>query len=285
MTHDVTIAAPTRVIVGPFVHWHSGQFFPIFQIVKKIAKRTAPSGKKIIFFSDAHLGLGGPEEERAKEDRIVRFLRTVGKQAEHIFIVGDLFDFWFEYKTVIPKGHIRLLGTLAWLRDQGVGITYLAGNHDFWLRDFFPDELGMEICLDPIERTLYGKRFLIHHGDGLLRNDTGYRILKKVLRSRVNIFLFSLVHPDLTGRIARWSSRTSRNHTGKKVYEGNDMVDFARQKLKDGFDVVVMGHNHQSHIAAMEGGTYVNLGDWIDENTYAVYDGKSIRLRRFTDRS
>jgi len=253
--------------------------------VKKTTKRPAKAAarkKDIVFFSDAHLGLGEPDEDRRKEERIIRFLRTVASKAEHLFIVGDLFDYWFEYKTVIPKGHIRLLGALAELRDQGVGITYLAGNHDFWLRSFFPTELGIEICLDPIERIIYGKRFLIHHGDGLLKNDTGYRILKKVLRSKVNIFLFSLLHPDLTGWLARWSSRTSRAHTGKKTYEGNDMVEFARQKLGDGIDVVVMGHNHQSHISSMNGGTYVNLGDWIDENTYAVFNGKDIRLKTFT---
>jgi UDP-2,3-diacylglucosamine hydrolase len=247
----------------------------------RMPTRTRPTRRPIIFFSDAHLGLGSREEDRHKELRLVAFLRSVARKAEHVFIVGDLFDFWFEYKTVIPKGHVRILGALAELRDRGVGITYVAGNHDFWLRDFFPEEMGIEVCLDPVERVLYGRRFLIHHGDGLLRNDTGYRILKAVLRNRVNIFLFSLVHPDLTGWIARWSSRTSRHHTGKKVYEGSDMVEFARQKIRDGADVVVMGHNHQSHIERYEHGTYVNLGDWIDENTYAVFDGKQVSLRRF----
>ncbi len=244
-------------------------------------KHSGPGRKDIIFFSDAHLGLGEQDEERAKEERVVRFLRTVATKAGHVFIVGDLFDYWFEYRTVIPRGHIRLLGALADLRDKGVGITYVAGNHDFWLRDFFPTELGIEVSLDPIERIIYGKRFLIHHGDGLLKNDTGYRILKKVLRNKVNIFLFSLLHPDLTGWLARWSSRTSRAHTGKKVYEGNDMIGFARQKLGEGYDVVVMGHNHQSHISSMNGGIYVNLGDWIDENTYAVFNGTRIRLKVF----
>ena len=253
--------------------------------MKKTKRSLTPASrskkKDIIFFSDAHLGLGEPEEDRAREATIIRFLRTVASKAEHVFIVGDLFDYWFEYKTVIPKGHVRLLGALAELRDSGVGITYIAGNHDFWLRSFFPQELGIEVCLDPIDRLLYGKRFLIHHGDGLLKNDTGYRILKRVLRNKVNIFLFSLVHPDLTSWLARWSSRTSRAHTGKKVYEGNDMVDFAGRKLASGFDFVIMGHNHQSHTSKMNGGTYINLGDWIDERTYATFNGKSIRLRAF----
>jgi UDP-2,3-diacylglucosamine hydrolase len=149
------------------------------------------------------------------------------------------------------------------------------------MRDYFEQEFGIEVCPDPIERVLYGKRFLIHHGDGLLRNDTGYRILKAVLRNKANIFLFSLLHPDLTAWLARWSSRTSRQHTGKKVYEGNDMVEFARERIREGFDAVIMGHNHQSHYERYEHGAYVNLGDWIDECTYAVFDGRRISLRRF----
>lgn len=237
--------------------------------------------RPVIFFSDAHLGLGSRDEDRAKEERLVRFLLRIARRAEHVFIVGDLFDYWFEYRTVVPKGHVRTLGALAALRDSGVGVTYVVGNHDFWMRDYFEQEFGIEVCPDPIERVLYGKRFLIHHGDGLLRNDTGYRILKAVLRNKVNIFLFSLLHPDLTAWLARWSSRTSRQHTGKKVYEGSDMVDYARQRIREGFDAVIMGHNHQSHYERYEHGTYVNLGDWIDECTYAVFDGRRISLRRF----
>lgn len=240
--------------------------------------------RPIIFFSDAHLGLGLPDEDRERERTVVRFLDTVCRDAEHVFIVGDLFDFWFEYRTVVPKGHVRLLGALAALRDNGVGITYIVGNHDFWMRDYFSAELGIEVCPDPVERVLYGKRFLIHHGDGLLRNDTGYRILKRVLRNKLNIALFSMVHPDLTGWLARWSSRTSRKHTGKKTYEGNDMVTFARQKLAEGFDAVIMGHNHQAHVETHGNGTYINLGDWIDERSYAVFDGARLTLRHFDSR-
>lgn len=245
------------------------------------ATHSRQSRRPIVFFSDAHLGLGSPEEDLARERRIVRFLDRVCRSAEHVFIVGDLFDFWFEYRTVVPKGHIRLLGALAALRDSGVGMTYVVGNHDFWMRDYFQTELGIDICPDPVDRVLYGKRFLIHHGDGLLRNDTGYRILKAVLRNKVCIVLFSLLHPDITGWIARWSSRTSRKHTEKRVYEGNDMVTFARQRLDEGFDAVIMGHNHQSHIHHHGKGVYINLGDWIDEYSYAVFDGRELTLKHF----
>lgn len=246
-----------------------------------MARIQPPKRTRIYFFSDVHLGLDTPERERSKERMLLRFLDTIMRDAEQVFIAGDLFDFWFEYRSVIPSGHVRVLGKLAELTDAGVRITFLAGNHDFWLKSFFPKQLGVEVSLEPIERNLYGKRFFLHHGDGLLRNDTGYRMLKSVLRNRVSIFLFSLVHPDITGMIARWSSRTSRQHTGKKTYEGNDMVDFARQKIREGFDVVVMGHNHQPHVERFQNGTYINLGDWIDEHTYAVFDGRRITLKTF----
>ncbi len=141
----------------------------------------------------------------------------------------------------------------------------------------------MEVHLDPIETEIHGKRFLIHHGDGLLKNDIGYKILKKILRNKLNIFLFSLIHPDITGWIARWSSRTSRRYTSKRTYEGNGMIEFATQKLEEGFDFVVMGHNHIPSHQTIGSGVYVNLGDWIFENTYAVFDGKKLELKKWTD--
>lgn len=247
------------------------------------SRRPSPASKrKTYFFSDAHLGLGSKEEDRHKEHRLLRFLETIGPDADQLFIVGDLFDYWFEYRTVVPKGYFRLFAHLADLTDRGVSISYLAGNHDFWMKGYFPDELGIKVFAEPIERSIGGKRFYIHHGDGLLKRDTGYRILKKVLRNKANIFLFSLVHPDLTGAIARWSSRTSRKHTGNKTYEEGDMLEFAAKKIAEGFDYVIMGHNHRSLYRNIGGGVYVNLGDWIEENTYAEFDGKNLRLKRWS---
>ena len=139
----------------------------------------------------------------------------------------------------------------------------------------------MRTATDPqvLERTFGGKRFYIHHGDGLLKNDTGYRILKAILRNRVNMFLFSLVHPTLTGRIARWSSRTSRGHVSKRSFEQDGMTEFAQKKIQDGYDYVIMGHNHSPVIRNIGKGLYVNLGDWISENTYAVFDGTALKLK------
>ena len=136
---------------------------------------------------------------------------------------------------------------------------------------------------DPIEAEIGGKRFLIHHGDGLLKDDRGYKILKKILRSKTNIFLFSLIHPDIAGWLARWSSNTSRQYTSNRKYESSGMGDFAAQKIKEGFDVVIMGHNHVPSCQTIDSGVYVNLGDWISENTYAVFDGKKIELKKWAD--
>ncbi|MBI3003793.1 MAG: UDP-2,3-diacylglucosamine diphosphatase [Ignavibacteriales bacterium] len=249
-----------------------------------MASSRRASRRKTYFFSDAHLGLGSREEEREKEQRVVDFLSLVLQDAEQLFIVGDLFDFWFEYKSVVPKGYFRLFSKIAELRDAGVRVSFLAGNHDFWLKGYFRDELGMQVFLEPIERVIRGKRFLIHHGDGLLKNDTGYKILKSILRNRVNMFLFSLVHPDIAGAIARWSSRKSRQHTSKRPLEEGDMIHHAGQKIGEGFDYVVMGHNHLPQFRKIGNGVYVNLGDWISENTYAVFDGKKLELKKWSPR-
>jgi UDP-2,3-diacylglucosamine hydrolase len=237
--------------------------------------------RKTYFFSDAHLGLGSKEDDRTKERALLNFLDHVARDGEQLFIVGDLFDYWFEYKTVVPKGYFRLFTKLADLTEQGVAISYIAGNHDFWLRGYFHDELGIELFRDPLERTIHGKRFYIHHGDGLLKNDIGYRILKRILRSTINIFLFSLLHPDWAGSLARWSSRRSRRHTGKRHFENDGMISFAEKKLSEGFDVVVMGHHHSPLLRNTKEGIYVNLGDWITEYTYAVYNGRTVQLKRW----
>jgi UDP-2,3-diacylglucosamine hydrolase len=208
----------------------------------------------------------------------VSFLTHVLREGAELFIVGDLFDYWFEYKSVIPKGYSRLFGALAAINDAGIPTTYLAGNHDFWLKSYLSEEFGIQIHQNEVTREFNGKKFYIHHGDGLYKQDVGYRLLKRVLRSKMNIRLFSILHPDFTGRIARWSSKTSRNHTGNVNFEGNDMVEFAEEKIRHGFDFVLMGHNHRPLFHAYQRGAYINLGNWIDAYTYAVFDGKKLSL-------
>ena len=162
--------------------------------------------KKIFFISDVHLGLHDKEREKQKEQHLLSFLSSIENTAEQLFIIGDLFDYWFEYKYVIPRGYHHTISKLGNLVEKGIHIHYIAGNHDFWLQDFFPKELGIPVYKEPFGITLHGKKFYFHHGDGLALRDTGYRILKKILRSKINIFLYSFLHPDWTAPIARGSS-------------------------------------------------------------------------------
>jgi UDP-2,3-diacylglucosamine hydrolase len=226
--------------------------------------------KRSYFISDVHLGLGTKEQERLKEDRLLNFLRSIRPTAERLFIVGDLFDFWFEYRTVVPKGFHRTLTALQELTDHGVIVEYLVGNHDFWIGEFFTSELGMILHMEPYKTIVGEKRVYLHHGDGLAKNDLGYRIIKPVLRSRWSIRAYRWLHPDLGVRLARRSSKTSRSYTATKDYgnEEEGMMAFARERIHEGNDIVVMGHRHKPRLTPLDGGVYVNLGDWIDYCTY-----------------
>lgn len=239
--------------------------------------------KKIFFFSDVHLGLHDAEQEKEKQRRVLSFLSHVRDHGEQLFIMGDLFDYWFEYKYVIPRGYHHVLSQLASIAESGIPVHYLAGNHDFWLKDFFPNELGIPVHKDPFGIELHGKKFFLHHGDGLALRDTGYRILKSVLRNPVSIFLFSLLHPDWTAPLARGSSRKSRQYTGTKDYgETDGMILFATQKINEGYDYVIMGHRHKPLDRTINTGRYINLGDWIHFNTYIEFDGTTLALKTWT---
>lgn len=239
--------------------------------------------KKIFFFSDAHLGLHDRHSEKEKEQRLLSFLSHVQREGEQLFIMGDLFDYWFEYKYVIPRGYHHIIAKLSTLADSGIKIHYLAGNHDYWLQDFFPKDLGIPVYKEPFGIELLGKKFYLHHGDGLALNDTGYRILKVILRSPISIFLYSLLHPDWTAPLARGSSQKSREYTGQKDYgESDGMIHFATQKINEGFDFVIMGHRHKPLNTTIGNGRYVNLGDWISSNTYAEFDGSTLELKTWT---
>jgi UDP-2,3-diacylglucosamine hydrolase len=236
--------------------------------------------KKIFFFSDVHFGLQDKQQEKEKEQRVLQFLSHVEEHGEQLFILGDLFDFWFEYKYVVPRGYHNIIAKLAQLVEKGISVHYVAGNHDFWLKDFFPNDLGIPVHKDPFELVLHDKKFFFHHGDGLALRDTGYRIIKKILRNPICIFLFSLLHPDITAPIARRSSKTSRKYTGHKDYgETDGMKIFASQKIMEGYDIIIMGHRHIPTFENIGNGIYINLGDWIDDNTYAEFDGTTIELK------
>ncbi len=236
------------------------------------------------FISDAHLGLGDREGEKAKENHLLDFLEHCLPSAEALFVLGDLFDFWFEYKTVIPKGFHRTLTALQKYTDAGIPVHYLAGNHDYWMDDFFRTELGMAVYFKPFETMVSGKRVFLHHGDGLAQNDLGYRLIKPVLRNRVSRAMYRWVHPDIGVPLARRSSRASRDYTSEKDYgEVDGMREFAAGKIRSGVDIVVMGHTHTPLLQPIGGGTFVNLGDWITHHTYGELSGGTMKLNTWKD--
>ncbi len=236
------------------------------------------------FLSDLHLGLEGREAERAKVRRILSVLDDVIRDGSGLYLVGDVFDLWFEYRHVVPKGHERFLAKLADVAEAGVPITYLSGNHDFWLGRYFADEFGCTLSDDPIDVTLNGVRFHLAHGDGLAGRDLGYKILKRILRARANRWLYLKLHPNWGIGLASWASRTSRVHTGGKDYGPNDGLRLHAQSLiSTGVDVVVMGHRHAPTLTEYSGlnghvGAYLNTGDWLEHHTYATFDGATVAL-------
>ncbi|MFI5253636.1 MAG: UDP-2,3-diacylglucosamine diphosphatase [Bacteroidota bacterium] len=234
----------------------------------------------VYFISDAHLGLGDKTQDKEKERRLIDFFDAIMRDANQLFILGDLFDAWIEYRTVIPKGHHRLLTKLEDLTLHGISVHYLAGNHDFWMRDFFQKELGIKTYLEPIETKIDEKRFYLHHGDGFANNDGGYRLLKKVLRNPAAIWLYTWIHPDIGYGIARSTSQKSRTHTSVKDYgEDDGMVKSASKIIQSGIDIVIMGHRHRPLYQKIDNGIYVNLGDWMEFNTYAIFSNGNIELK------
>jgi UDP-2,3-diacylglucosamine hydrolase len=233
----------------------------------------------IYFISDIHLGLFERPIDKKRENLLLDFLDFIKSDAETVFIVGDLFDYWFEYKYVVPKHFYRTLAKLHDLKESGIKIEYLIGNHDFGHLDFFSKELDIEIHHDDIERELYGKKFYIAHGDGKAHNDIGYRILKKILRANWANRFYRYIHPDFGIKLAATSSKTSRNYTDNKHYGDEDgLENFAGMKIKQGFDFVVMGHRHTRINKKIATGIYINLGDWINEPHCGLFDGKNFTI-------
>jgi len=242
---------------------------------------------KIYFASDFHLGTANYAQSREREDRIVRWLDFIKEDAAELYLVGDIFDFWFEYKHAVPRGYIRFLGKLAELSDKGVKITMFKGNHDMWMFGYLKEEIGVSIISDELVIERNGKRFYIHHGDGLGPGDGKYKILKKIFRSSLCQWLFARVHPNLGIGIARaWSGR-SRIAGAKKetfLHEQHEwLVQYSKGILqKEHFDYFVFGHRHLPlDITLSSSSRYVNLGEWINYNTYAVFDGNDLSLCYF----
>lgn len=228
--------------------------------------------KTYLFISDIHLGLQSKEIENKKERLLVEFLKFAKDNCDELFIVGDLFDYWFEYKHVYQKGYFRTLTALQDLTEKGIVVHYFIGNHDFFHKDFFEKEIGVILYHDGKQFILNGKKFFIGHGDGLVKNDLGYNILKKILRNKVIQFLYGLIHPDLGVGLAKHTSKSSRDYTAKKDYgEEDGLMDAARLKIDEGNEFVIFGHLHKKCFEKYNNGTYINLGSWITNPCYGVF--------------
>ena len=235
--------------------------------------------KVYYFISDVHLGLQQKDIEVKKEKILVDFLKLAQSNCDELFIVGDLFDYWFEYKKVYQKGYYRTLTALKDISEAGVKIHYFIGNHDFLHRDFFKTEFGAQLYPNPISVELNSKKFFIGHGDGLVENDTGYNILKWIIRNRFFQWLYSLIHPDLGIALASRTSKSSRYYTEKKDYGGVDgLFETAKKKIDEGFNYVVFGHLHKRIFEDYNKGKYVNLGSWLDAPCYGVLEEQNFEI-------
>lgn len=236
--------------------------------------------EKVYFFiSDIHLGLQEKAQEEAKEQKLVNFLKFAETNCDELFIVGDLFDYWFEYRRVYQKGFYRTLAALKDLSEKKIKLHYFIGNHDFLHRDFFKKEFGAIMYEDALSTELNGKKFFIAHGDGMVSNDTGYNILKWILRNKFFQALYSLLHPDLGISIASRTSKTSRVYTDKKNYgEVDGLYEAAKKKIDEGYDFVIFGHLHKYIWQTYKNGSYINLGSWLDKPCYGVLKNEKFEI-------
>ncbi len=237
-----------------------------------------------LFISDIHLGLQSDADEKSKERLLVDFLKFAKENARELFIVGDLFDYWFEYRKVYQKGYFRTLTALQDLTESGIKVHYWIGNHDFMHRNFFRDEIGIVMYDDPVQISLDGKKFYIGHGDGLVKNDIGYLILKKILRNKFLQLIYSWIHPDIGISIASGTSKKSREYTNKKDYgEEDGMLEAAKEKIEEGFDYVIFGHLHNRCSVDYKNGHYINLGWWIDAPCYGIFKDNKFEIVDWTE--
>ena len=245
-----------------------------------------PKGKKIYFSSDNHLGAPTLEASLPREKKFVRWLDEIKNDAAAIFLLGDLFDFWFEYKTVVPKGFTRVLGKLAEISVSGIKINFFVGNHDLWMRDYFQKELGIEVHHKPLKIKINESKFFLAHGDGLGPGDIGYKLMKRVFTNPVSKWFFRWLHPDIGVSLGKYLSQKNKLISGDENVkflgeQKEPSVVFSKSKLKEEhFDYLIFGHRHLPiEIPLNEKAKYVNLGDWIRSYTYGVFDGKKFELK------
>lgn len=243
-----------------------------------------------------HLGAPSFEVSLLREKKIISFLESIQHDAQAVFLVGDVFDFWFEYKYAVPKGFVRFLAKLAELKSKGIDINIFTGNHDLWMNDYLQQEIGATIFHDKIELQCNfplgikcencSKNILVAHGDGLGAGDTWYKKMKKVFTNKICIWLFRWLHPDIGIKIAQLWSRQSFTDPGIEVFKGEErewLIQYCKKKLTEkNYNYFVMGHRHlPMKIDLTENSTYINLGDWIVNCNYAVFDGEKMKLIKY----
>ena len=243
------------------------------------------SKTKIYFASDFHLGVPTHAESLEREKKIISWLDEIKEDAKSIYLLGDIFDFWFEYKAVVPKGFVRLLGKLAELSDNGTDIFLIKGNHDLWMHDYLPKEVGVQIIEDKTILSENGKKIFLAHGDGLGPGDFGYKMIKKIFTNKMCQWLFTRLHPNFGLGIAHFWSKRSRiaNNKNAEQFLGKEkewIVSYCQEKQKENpVDYYIFGHRHLPlEIEIDTKAKYINLGDWIHHNSYAVFDGENLIL-------
>jgi len=247
--------------------------------------------KNIYFASDVHLGAPPLKHSREREMQFVSWLHQIKKDAAMIFLLGDIFDFWFEYRKVAPQGFVRVLGAIAEICDSGIPVHFFTGNHDIWVFDYLPRETGMIIHHEPLETELFGKKFFLAHGDDLGKTDLKYQLLTEFFHNKLAQWAFAKIHPDLSFRLAHHWSRNSRRARGIDGQgflgeEREHQIIFASKLLKEKhFDYFVLGHRHIALDFQLAGKSrLIILGDWFKECTYGVYDGNTFKLEKFINK-
>jgi len=246
------------------------------------------AAKKIYFVSDQHFGAPNTQKSLPREKHFVKWLDKIKQDADIIFLLGDLFDFWFDYKQAVPKGFVRVLGKLAELRDTGIDIRFFVGNHDLWMKDYFETELNIPIYRAPKAFTLQGKTFLIGHGDGLGPGDQSYKLMKKVFTNPFFNWLFKWLHPDIGITLAKYLSTENKAISGKEdlIFLGEEkefLLLYCKEILqKNHYDYFVFGHRHLPMVYNLSNDAkYVNTGDWIDYFTFAVLENGIVQLKEY----
>ena len=248
------------------------------------------TNKKIYFASDQHFGAPTIAQSKVREQQFVDWLDSIKNTADTIFLLGDLFDFWFEYKKAVPKGFVRVLGKLAELSDLGIKIHFFVGNHDLWMHDYFEKELNIAVYHKPTEFSFNNKTFLIGHGDGLGPHDKGYKRMKKVFTNPFSKWLYRWLHPDIGIKLAQYLSLKNRLISGAEDVkylgeEGEWLVQYCKKKLAEKhYNYFIFGHRHLPlEIALSNNSTYINTGDWITHFSYGEFDGEQLLLKYYKE--